>query len=122
MYGQVQPVGMPVASAGTATLEAHVATTNAEHGQALAFDKHARGRPGLRHAGKVWRHLEQCPPRQRATGDGRRETRDGSVMEVRVELLSGDRANAVEGSQPSEEFLVPVSLPPPPRLSRARPP
>src|SRR5437879_1768871 len=106
---EMQAVRVPVPAAELATLETHVPVGGPEDREPLGLEQDAARRPGGRVTRKLRGHEEQRPPRQRATGNGKRDRWQRRVMQVGLEQLWSDGRRLVQSREPTLKFTFPVS-------------
>src|SRR5205814_8221693 len=116
----VRPIQVPVAAAEVPALEAGITPPflRAPHGESLCLEQRALRRPAGRVGGKLGEHLEQRPPRQRGTGNGKREAVHRCGVQIGLERLRFRRRRPVQGGEPAFDLPFPVSRFPFPEISQ----
>ena len=106
---QVQAVGMTVAAAESAALEARIAGAVAQDREALVFQQRRARRPGLGGVRQRRRHLQQRPPGEVGPGARPRGGRLAGLMQIRVEGLGARRRRLIELPEPAPEIRAGVA-------------
>src|SRR5437879_10653914 len=75
---------MAVASTLRTALDTHVSILAPQDRQALAPEQDSVRLPRGLAGGQLGEHFEQGPPRERRTGNGKRDTRNGCLVEIRL--------------------------------------
>src|SRR6266550_7350098 len=94
-----------------AALEARIAAPpdRAQDRETLRLEQETPGRPGRSGGRQLTIHEQEGPPRQRATGNGKRDTWQWCVVQIRLEQFRSRCRRLVHRRKPALKLPFPVS-------------